>query len=66
MSKPLSLTDRQLGLVQAAAKAVPVQRRDAFLQSVAKQLAAEPTDQAVMAAVNAQMDRISNYLCDSK
>ncbi len=67
MSKPLSLSDRQLRLIQEAAKAVPVPRRDDFLQKVTAQLCAEPTDQAVLAAVNAQLDLLSHryFLCDS-
>jgi hypothetical protein len=60
-SKPLSLTDRQLRYLQNAARAVPVRQRDAFLQSVAKHLASEPSDLAVMACVNAMLDRTSHH-----
>jgi hypothetical protein len=48
--KPLSLSDRQLRLVQTAAKAVPVSRRDEFLQKLAAHLTSEPSDAAVQAA----------------
>jgi hypothetical protein len=60
MTKPLSLSDRQLRLVQQAAKAVPVNRRDDFLQKLAAHLTSEPSDAAVQAALNAQMDRIGH------
>src|SRR5262249_17026548 len=64
--KPLSLTDRQLRLVQTAAKAVPVQRRDEFLQRLAAQLTSQPSDAAVQAALNAQLDALTHvFLCDS-
>ena len=64
--KPLALTDRQLRLVQAAAKAVPAQRRDEFLQRLAAQLTSQPSDAAVQAALNAQLDALTHvFLCDS-
>lgn len=64
--RPLSLSDRQLWLVTKAAKAVPVSHRDHFLQQVAAHLASEPSDDAVQAALNAQLDRLSIILlCDS-
>lgn len=56
MNKALSLSDRQLRLVQSAAKAIPAGRRDEFLQKVAAHLLPEPSDAAVSAALNAQMD----------
>jgi hypothetical protein len=65
--RPLSLSDRQLHLLQSAAKGVPVARRELFLQSVARHLTAEPTDEAVIAALNAQLDRLPRFFsCDSK
>jgi hypothetical protein len=65
--KPLSLSDCQLRFLIEAAKAVPVHRREAFLQQVAAHLAAEPTDQAVQAALNAQLDRLSHsFRCDTQ
>jgi hypothetical protein len=67
MTIPIGLTDRQLRLVETAARAVPVRRRDEFLQAVAKHLTSEPSDAAVAAAVNAQHDRTSHhFLLDSK
>jgi hypothetical protein len=65
MNKPLSLSDRQLRLVQNAAKAVPVRQREQFLQKVAKHLLPEPSDNAVASAINAQLDRLPVYLTDS-
>ena len=47
--------------VQTAAKAVPVSRRDEFLQKLAAHLTSEPGDAAVQAALNAQMDRIGHH-----
>jgi hypothetical protein len=66
-SCPLSLFDRQLQLLQNAAKAVPPERRELLLLSVSKRLTSEPTDSAVIAALNAQLDRLPRFLsCDSK
>lgn len=59
--RPLSLSDRQLHLLQSAAKAVPVERRELFLQSVARHLTAEPTDEAVIATLNAQLDCLPRF-----
>jgi hypothetical protein len=67
MNKPLSLSDRQLKLIKDAARAVPLARRDEFLQRVARYLTHEPTYTAVIAAVNAQLDLISHhFLCDTQ
>jgi hypothetical protein len=55
----LSLSDRQLRLVTNAAKAVPQERRDSFLREVAAHLTSEPSDAAVLAALNVQLDRLS-------
>ena len=55
---PLSLSDRQLRLLQNAARSVPVDRRDAFVRGVASHLCNEPSDIAVEAAINAQLDLI--------
>ncbi len=60
--RPLSLTDRQMRLVQSAAASVPVDQRDAFLQSVARRLCAEPSDVAVSIAVNAALDLVPSRL----
>ena len=66
--RPLSLSDRPLHLLQSAAKAVPAERRELFLQDVAKHLTSEPSDPAVVAAINAQLDRIpsGHFFIDSK
>ena len=62
----LALTDRQLRLITDAAKAVPVNRRDEFLQRLARHLTPEPSDAAVQSAVNAQLDALPHvFLCDS-
>jgi hypothetical protein len=67
MIKPLSLTDRQVRLITEAAKAVPIERRDDFLQKLAMHLTPEPSDAAVQAALNAQLDTLPRFfLCDSK
>jgi hypothetical protein len=57
---PVILSDRQKWmLTQAAARAfAPGPARDAFITDVKKCLFGEPSDQALMAALNAQMDRI--------
>ncbi len=66
-SRPVSLSDRQLRLVLNASKAVPIERRELFLQKVTSHLSADPTDDAVVAALNAQLDALPRYfLCDSK
>jgi hypothetical protein len=50
-----SLTSR-LALLQRAAASLPVGERDHFLQSVAAHLTGAPTDDAVIAAINAALD----------
>jgi hypothetical protein len=65
MTKALSLSDRQLRLLQDAARAVPPRQREQFLQKVANHLAEEPSDSAVIAAINAQLDRLPVFLTDS-
>jgi hypothetical protein len=57
---PLALSNRQLRLVQRTALAVAPPQRDAFLHAVARHLTAEPSDYAVQAALNAQLDRLPN------
>lgn len=51
-SQPLGLSDFQIEFVKRAAKAVPVDKRDQFLLSVARHLAPLPSDSAVSEAVN--------------
>jgi hypothetical protein len=66
-NKPLSLSDRQLAEIKAAAKTVPPDLRGDFLQGVAY-LGSEPTDAAVAQAIAAQLSlgRIPAFLCDHK
>jgi hypothetical protein len=65
---PLSLTDAQLTMIKSAAKSVAIDRRDEFLRNVASHLGVEPSDQAVQAAIDAQLavGRLPVFLCDSK
>ena len=56
--KPISLTNRQLHMVNRASLAVPPHLRDEFLKAVAAQLTPEPADAAVIAAINNQLDRM--------
>jgi hypothetical protein len=65
MSTPLSLTDRQMRLVTSAARAVPVSRRDEFLRRLALHLAPQPSNSAVQAALNAQLDSLEFYTSSS-
>jgi hypothetical protein len=51
----ISLTDAQL-------TALPLMHRDQFLQNVAARLADEPSDDAVMQAINSVFDRIPIFL----
>jgi len=57
---PLALTDRQLNLLKNAAKAVPPRQREEFLQTVSRHLFGEPSDNALVAALNAQLDRLNH------
>jgi hypothetical protein len=43
MKRPLSLTDNQLRLIERAARALPVNTRDAFLQDVCRARCQPPT-----------------------
>ena len=53
--RALALSDKQLALLQRAAASLPVGERDHFLQSVAAHLTGAPTDDAVIAAINAAL-----------
>ena len=57
----LSLSDRQMVLVRAAAASVPVQCRDTFLKQLADQLRGQPSDTAVAAAINVGLDRVHAF-----
>jgi hypothetical protein len=54
--RALALSDKQLALLQGAAASLPVGERDHFLRSVAAHLRGQPTDDAVIAAINAALD----------
>lgn len=57
MPRPVSLSDRQLKLVQQHAAGLPVQLRDRYLREIADRLRAEPSDMAVEQAINLALDR---------
>jgi hypothetical protein len=63
--RPLRLSDRQMQLVRRAAAAMPQGSRHGFLQAIGKMLAGEPSDAALVAAINSAMDRTSLFVCDS-
>ena len=60
-AKAVSLSDRQLRLVQHHAAALPVELRDHYLRTIADSLRGTPTDTAVEAAVNAALDRVHAF-----
>jgi len=64
---PLALTDHQMSMVRHAARALRPPQRDDFLQSVARHLAAQPSDSAVQAAISITLGRmpVSVFMCDS-
>jgi hypothetical protein len=55
-SGALALSDKQLALLQRAPASLPVAERDHCLQSVAAHLTGTPTDDAMIAAINAALD----------
>jgi hypothetical protein len=56
MRRALRFTDRQMALVRRAAGMLPVHRRDEFLRALADRLAGDPSDSAVIQAVNLGLD----------
>ena len=56
MRRALALTDRQMTFVRRGEAMLPVHRRDAFLRAIADRLIGEPTDSAVIEAVNLGLD----------
>ena len=54
--RALALSDKQIALLQCAAASLPVGERDHFLQAVAARLTGQPTDDALIAAINAALD----------
>src|ERR1035437_301741 len=65
---PLSLSDRQLAMLNSAARALPLAERDAFLRGVATRLGDMPNDAAISDAIDAQLalDRLPTFLCDAQ
>ena len=55
--KPVSLDDVQLELLRCKASLIPVQFRSKFLQEVAARLGAEPTTDALLAAMQIALER---------
>jgi hypothetical protein len=64
---PLSLTNQQMRAIRRVASTIPLNHRDEFLRRVAAQLAGEPSDAAVHAAIDAQLNlgRVPVFLCDA-
>jgi hypothetical protein len=58
---PIGLSEKQMRFLQNAIRAVPPRQRETFMQKVAAHLSASPSDDALAAAINAQM----NLLCDN-
>jgi hypothetical protein len=67
MKRGIGLSDQQLALVHAAAGTLPIATRDGFLRGVARRLGEIPTDDAVRAAIDIELqsNRIPAFLCDS-
>jgi hypothetical protein len=65
MRPVLRLTDRQLALVERAARGLPIEARDGFLKTVAAHLNGDPSDAAVNSAINIALDRLPLFVCDS-
>jgi hypothetical protein len=57
----LALTDAQLALVQRHAAALPVALRDRYLREVADRLRGQPSDAALLAAINLALDRVHAF-----
>jgi hypothetical protein len=60
---PIALTDYQLRLVRQAAATMPVSGCDEFLRGVARHLGNEPTDEAVIAAIDGRRSTVSQHSC---
>jgi hypothetical protein len=67
MKRPLSLSDRQLAMLNSAARVLPLAERDAFLRGVATRLGDMPNDAAIAAAIDAQLalNHVPAFLCDA-
>ena len=60
-AQAVSLSDRQLRLVQQHAAGLPVQLRDRYLREIADRLCAKPSDAAVEVAINLALDRVHAF-----
>jgi hypothetical protein len=63
MTRPhcVSLSDAQLRLVRQHAAPLPVGLLDRFLRSIADGLTGEPSDTAVMTAINRALDCVRSF-----
>ena len=63
MTRPhcVSLSDRQLKLVQQYAAGLPVPMRDRYLREIADRLRGEPSDAAVAQVINLALDRCHTF-----
>ena len=57
----VSLSDHQLALVQQHARGLPVAARDRCLRSLANGLCGEPSDTALMEAINRALDHVRAF-----
>jgi hypothetical protein len=65
--RAILLTPAQRAEINSAARTLPANQREHFFDNVGRRLGAEPTDEAVIAALNAQLDRLPRFSsCDSK
>jgi len=60
-AKAVSLSDRQLRLVQNHAASLPVELRDRYLRTIADSLRGIPTDTAAEQAINIALDRVHAF-----
>ncbi|MFZ0151650.1 MAG: hypothetical protein WAM72_25530 [Xanthobacteraceae bacterium] len=58
---PVGMSDKQLRLVYRAVKAVPQRKRGALLAGLFKNLTHEPSDSAVEAMLNVQLNLIGHH-----
>jgi hypothetical protein len=64
MTRPhgLSLSDQQMRWVQRYAQNLPVELRDKYLRVIADRLTGEPSDSAVMAAINIAIENVNTFM----
>lgn len=58
MYAPVSFSDAQMREIKRHAKALPVEKREIFLQTIADNLTGEVSDAAVWIAINNSLDRL--------